>query len=57
MDVEEILLNNDSENENPIKALIRLLSTPIAKRKGVFINTEDCGMWVEELEKYLNERG
>ena len=37
---------------NALESLIAVLSTPVAKRKGVTISAEDCKVWVEELEKY-----
>lgn len=37
---------------NVVESIINLLRTPIAKRKGVTISTEDCAIWAEELEKY-----
>ena len=40
----------------PVWAMINLLSTPIAKRKGVTISAEDCREWTKDLkaecEKY-----
>ena len=40
----------------PVWAMINLLSTPIAKRKGVIISAEDCREWTKDLkaecEKY-----
>lgn len=40
----------------PVWAMINLLSTPIAKRKGVLISAEDCREWIKDLkaecEKY-----
>ena len=38
-----------------LDSLIGILSSPIAKRKGVTISAEDCGIWVEELGKDLKE--
>jgi hypothetical protein len=37
---------------NALESLIAVLSTPVAKRQGVTISTEDCKIWVEELKKY-----
>ena len=36
-----------------LESLIGMLTTPIAKRKGVTISAEDCEIWVEELVKDL----
>ena len=36
--------------------IIAVLSTPIAKRKGVNIPPEDCAIWVEELSKLQRTR-
>ena len=40
----------------PVWAMINLLNTPIAKRKGVLISAENCREWVKDLktecEKY-----
>jgi len=37
---------------NVLESLIVVLSTPVAKRQGVTISSEDCKVWVEELRKY-----
>jgi hypothetical protein len=37
---------------NALESLIEVLSTPVAKRKGVTISAEECKIWVEELNKY-----
>ena len=37
---------------NVLESLIAVLSTPVAKRQGVTISSEDCKIWVEELNKY-----
>ncbi len=34
-----------------IESLKAVLSTPIAKRKGVTFSPEECRIWVEEMEK------
>ena len=34
----------------PVWAMINLLSTPIAKRKGVTISAEDCREWTKDLK-------
>lgn len=39
---------------NVIHSLIAVLTTPIARRKGVTISPDECKIWVEELEKYDN---
>ena len=40
----------------PVWAMINMLNTPIAKRKGVTISAEDCREWIKDLkaecEKY-----
>ena len=36
-----------------LESLIGMLTTPIAKRKGVTISAEDCKIWAEELVKDL----
>jgi hypothetical protein len=38
---------------NALESLIAVLSTPVAKRQGVTISTEDCKICVEELKKSL----
>ena len=38
-----------------LDSLIAILSSPIAKRKGVTISAEDFEIWVEELGKDLRE--
>ncbi len=40
---------------NALESLMGILSSPIAKRKGVTISAEDCEIWVEELGKDLKE--
>ena len=37
---------------NALESLIAVLSTPVARRQGVTISSEDCKVWVEELRKY-----
>ena len=44
-----------NEERNAVEMMINILTTPIAKRKGVFISADDCKIWVDELEKFLNE--
>lgn len=39
-------------NMNALESLIAVLSTPVAKKKGVTISAEDCKVWVEELRNY-----
>lgn len=34
-----------------VDSMIAILTTPIAKRKGVTISAEDCKIWAEELKK------
>lgn len=34
----------------PVWAMINLLSTPIAKRKGVIISAENCREWTKDLK-------
>lgn len=42
------------ENTNVICSMIKLLTTPMAKRKGVSISADDCKVWAEELQNYLD---
>lgn len=35
-----------------VESLKGVLSTPVAKRRGVTFSAEECNLWVEELEKY-----
>lgn len=37
---------------NALESLIAILTTPVARRKGVTISAEDCKVWAEELKKY-----
>lgn len=37
---------------NALESLIAVLSTPVAKRKGVTISAEDCKVWAEVLRSY-----
>ena len=34
-------------------SLLHYLDTPIAKRKGVFISSEDCEIWKEEIKQVI----
>ena len=34
----------------PVWAMINMLNTPIAKRKGVTISAEDCREWTKDLK-------
>jgi hypothetical protein len=38
---------------NALESLIAVLSTPVARRQGVTISSEDCAIWVEEIEKEM----
>jgi len=38
-----------------LSSIISILTTPIAKRKGITISAEDCEIWAEELTKYQNK--
>ena len=40
---------------NVIQSLIRIMETPIAKRKGISISADDCRYWAEALRKQLLE--
>ena len=33
-----------------IDSLIGILTTPVARRKGIYISPEECEVWAEELE-------
>lgn len=39
------------QNMDAIVSLIGILTTPIAKRKGVTLSAEECEIWAEELKK------
>ena len=45
----------NGQEKNVVEMMIGILTTPIAKKRGVFISADDCKIWVEELEKFLNE--
>lgn len=36
-----------------IDSLIGILTTPIARKKGVTISPEECAIWVEEINKEM----
>lgn len=46
----------DEEKTNVIDSLIGIMTTPVAKRKGIYISPEDCQVWVEELEAFRDGR-
>ena len=33
-----------------IDSLIGILTTPVARRKGIYISPEECEVWAEELD-------
>lgn len=33
-----------------IDSLIGILTTPVAKRKGIYISPEECEIWAKELD-------
>ena len=37
---------------NALESMIAILTSPVARRKGVTISVEDCEVWAEELRKY-----
>lgn len=37
---------------NALESMIAILTTPVARRKGVTISAEDSKVWAEELRKY-----
>ncbi len=37
---------------NALDSMIAILTTPVARRNGITISSEDCKVWAEELEKY-----
>ena len=39
---------------NAIDSLMAVMTTPVAKRKGITISAEDCKVWVEEINKQMN---
>ena len=50
------ILEGDDKKLNAVESLILILRSPIAKRKGVIMNAEECEAWAEELENYLKEK-
>jgi hypothetical protein len=39
---------------NAIDSLMAVMTTPVAKRKGITISAEDCKVWVGEITKQMN---
>ena len=39
---------------NAIDSLMAVMTTPVAKRKGITISAEDCKVWVEVIDKQMN---
>ena len=37
---------------NALESMIAILTTPVARRKGVTISADDSKVWAEELRKY-----
>lgn len=33
-----------------VDSLIGILTTPVARRKGIYISPEECEVWAEELD-------
>lgn len=50
------ILVGEDKQLNAVESLILILRSPIAKRKGVIMNAEECEAWAEELENYLKEK-
>lgn len=40
----------NEKQKKMIDSLIGILTTPVAKRKGIYISPEECEVWAEELE-------
>ena len=51
----EALFPTNEKEKNPIEALIGMMRSPIAKRKGLFISAKDCEEWALDLEKFLSD--
>ena len=47
---------NEEQKVNVIESLIGILTTPVAKRKGIYVSPEDCQVWAEELEAFRDGR-
>jgi hypothetical protein len=41
--------------KNAVEALIGILRSPIAQRRGWSFDAYDCAAWAEELEEYLKQ--
>lgn len=39
----------NEKQKKMIDSLIGILTTPVAKRKGIYISPEECEIWAEEL--------
>lgn len=47
---ENIYKDMNEKQKKIIDSLLGILTTPVAKRKGVYISPEECKIWAEELE-------
>lgn len=51
----QFILEGGCKEKNAVESLIQMFRSPIAKRKGIIISSEDCKEWAEDLENYLKE--
>ena len=51
----ETLFPSNEKEKNPVEALIGMMRSPIAKRKGLLISAKDCEEWALDLEKFLSD--
>jgi len=52
-ELEDLLTGKIDKAKNVIESLIKIMSTPVAKREGVVIPAKECEVWVKELNQFL----
>lgn len=51
--IEDILTGKNEKPTNAVEQMIGFLTSPIARRKGVTISSDDCAVWADELKNFL----
>ena len=52
----DAIIQGDSIELNAVESLIKILNSPIARRRGVMMTPEECAEWSNELENFLKNR-
>lgn len=51
--LEDVIIGKTERETNAVEQMICFLTSPTARRKGVIIPADECGIWADELKKHL----